>query len=290
MSTQQIITNIAHKIMSPTTNVLYFKHSSVFDYIFNMLDINIFMAKSMPAYYYDLIITNDFLSYHNETKNLSKTSHLNHLLLFHNTPPATFKKEDIYIFQKEVKANYKIFFGQSLANSWKSQLDPQTKIIDYGIPDIGISAPSARQKSIIILNFENNNQLDALYRHIKNQSIDCDILQNADSQHFTIIDLAHLLSNYKICINISTYINTLFAVSCGCQCISPFQMNDNKLFITSNDYSDIISSLNIALNTNISEDERQHYGNMIKDSYKYDSFCESIYEQINLLKKACFIL
>lgn len=290
MSTQQIITNIAHKIISPATNILYFKHKSVFDYIFDMLDLNIFIAKGMPAYYYDLMITNDFLQYHNETKVLSTTNHLSHLLLFHNAPPANFKKEDIYLFQKEVRGNHKIFFSQYLADTWKIQTDPRTKIINYGIPDISISQSNARQKSIIILNFENNTQLDALYRHIKNQAIDCDILQNVDAQHFTILDLANLLSNYKICINVSSDINTLFATSCGCQCISPLDMNDNKLFIRGNDYSDIISSLNIAIQTRISEDERQHYGNMIKNLYRYDSFCDSIYDQINSLKKECFIL
>jgi hypothetical protein len=290
MNHHNIITNITHKILNTNNNLLYTKHNSIFDYIFKTLDLNIFTYGDIAAYYYDLIITNDFMSYHNTTQKLGLSNHVNNLLFFHDGPPPSFKKEDIALFNQETTKVYKVFFNTNIADTWRAIPNKYVDIINYGIPHVQIDNIN-RQKSIIILNLDKNPQADMLYRYLKNQSIQCDIMQNLDDASITIIDIAYLLSNYKICINLSTQINTLFAASCGCQCVSPYGLRDNELLISQYDYSNIIPVLNTILLNDMSEDTRQIYANRIKETYDYNTFYNYLTKKLYTMKQEeAFIL
>lgn len=282
------IANIAHSILTDYTNILYSHHNSLFDCLFKDLKYNIYGYNDQAyAHYYDLCIANNFLNYHNDIGILANQSHIKNCLFFHDRPPETFKKEDIALAQQNINKIHKIVFGTNLADSWKMQPDKYTTIIEYGLPQFDL-IPQNRTKSVIILNLNNNQNISMLYQHIKAHIDDCDMLE-AIPQNLTIRDIYNILSQYRICIDVSNTINTLVSMCCGCQTITSQSISSlitkNKLISYITDYSNIVSILQVLLNINLSDDEREHNQRMLTQLYNYDTFLDQLYKKIQYLKK-----
>lgn len=280
-STQKAILNISHGLVNKSINVLYHYHKSLFDIIFKTLDINIFNYDGVHSYYYDVFISNNFLHHHNSTGEYSKNYHIKDLLLFHSPPPAAFKKEDIQLAYQNTAHTHTIFFGQYLADSWRRTSLPYTKIIEYGIPDL--STTSERTKNILLFNFDNNPNTSLLHQHINKYLGGCDMLQDIPG-NVSIQDIAGLLSQYRVCIDTTSIINSLLAASCGCYCITSLVMDNNPLLIHITDYNDIISIIKNLLASTISEQDRQYNAKQLINKYDYNTFKNEMLNIINHIK------
>lgn len=281
------ITHIAHGILNDSINILYNNHNSLFDNLFKDLDYNIYGYNDhIYAYYYDLCISNSFLNYNTVVGAFANKLHIKSCLFFHDVPPPAFKKEDIALAQQNVNKVHKIIFGSDLANSWKMIPDKYTTVIEYGLPTFD-SSHTDRTKCIIILNLENNQNISMLYQHIKSHIDDCYML-NTIPLTWTIADIYSILSQYKICINLSHTINTLIAAGSGCQTITsqqiPRSIDKNKLISYVTDYTNIVSMLQVLLNMNLSNDEREYNQQKLITLFNYDTFRNKLSNTIQNLK------
>jgi hypothetical protein len=274
------IKNLVHGVLNKNISILYLKHNTLFDSIFKDLSYNTFVNGDINNYYYDMIISNNPLSDSNECKRLSNEHHINEVLFFHNAPPENFKKEDIAIFHQNTAISHKIFMSKEIYESWKIKSNTKSTIIDYGIPDIEYS--THRNKSILILNLENNPQIDMLYNHIQNTIPESNIIKNLPGSVETK-EIIQLLSQYKICIDLSSSINMLLAISCGCQCITPFGL-DSDLVYKINDYSNLMNNIQSVYKTEITEDQRRASAKKIKDQFNYDKFESLLNDKITQIK------
>lgn len=277
------ITNVAHSIVNKNINILYSNHNSLFDYLFKTIDYNIYYANDVVSvHYYDTIIINDFLSYHSWGQSFSNQYHIKPSLFLHDAPPSSFKKEDIALVHQNTKRVHRIIFGNHLANMWKLQPDKYVTVMDYGLPVF--NSANKRDKSILIMNLQGNNNSATLHQHIKNHIGDCDIL-NTLPMSWSLNDICNLLSQYKIFIDLSHTVNSLVAASCGCQCISPHPLPKNKLISSITDYSNIISIIQILLGTNLSDDEREYNKNLLTTMFNYETFINLLSDKIKSLKE-----
>lgn len=278
------ITNVAHSIINHQINILYNNTNSLFNYLFKSLDYNIYYYNDIvSSYYYDMMIVNDFLSYHSGGETFSHKYHIKPLLFLHGPPPASFKKEDLALVHQNTKKVHKIIFGQNIADLWRFKSDNKyITIMDYGLPTVDKS--NNRDKSILILNLDNNSNMNRLQEHIKNHIGYCDILDHLPS-YWSLNEVCNLLSQYKICIDVSYSINSLIAASCGCQCISPHILPKNKLISSINDFGNIINIIQILLNMNLSEDEREYNKTLLASTFDYNTFVDKLSHKIKSLKE-----
>lgn len=278
---QSSILNIAHGLVTKQTNVLYHYHSSLFDILFKELDVNIFNYDGIDSYYYDIFVSNNFLLHHSTTGDYAKTRHIKDLLLFHSPPPQTFKKEDIQLVYENTINTHCVFFGQYIAGTWKRVGAKNTHIIEYGIPQLTVTA--TRDKPVILLNLENNPNITLLHQHLNKHLGNCDMLQDIPG-NVSLQDIADLLSQYQICIDTSSIINSLIAASCGCQCITPIPLEINPLLVSISDYNEIINIVKNLLSANISEDARQNNAETLRTKYNYQIFQDKLLKIMQEMK------
>lgn len=278
---QSPILNIAHGLVTKQTNVLYHYHSSLFDILFKELDVNIFNYDGMRSYYYDIFVSNNFLLHHSTTGDYARSHHIKDLLLFHSPPPPTFKKEDIQLVYENTTKTQCVFFGQYLANTWKRIGAKNTHIIEYGIPQL--KATANRDKPVVLLNLENNPNVSLLHQHINKHFGHCDMLQDIPG-NVSLQDIGDLLSQYQICIDTSSIINSLLAASYGCQCITPISLETNPLLVSISDYNEIINIIKNLLSSNMSEDARQNNAEALRIKYDYQTFQDKLLKIMHEMK------
>jgi len=285
MSITNSILNIAYGTLNKRINLLYSPSSMLFDNIFNDVDnINLFFdGDEVSDYYYDCYFSNNFLDHTNHTKKLSDKAHLKDIIAFHYPPPPSFKKEDVALLQNNTKHIHKIFFGEHIIQSWGYSRDNKTTVMDYGIP---ITEPSAtRNKNVLIFNLENNQQIDALHKTISTNIANTDIIKNISPSNISIDNIGKFISEYKVCIDLGSTVNTLFAMSCGVECISPMTNDkDNPLMHNIRDFNNILNIVNNILSKNTNEQIRKEGSNLIYSKYNYNTFKNNMVEYMTNFK------
>lgn len=285
MSITNSILNIAYGTLNKRINILYSPSSMLFDNIINDIeDINLFFdGDEVSDYYYDCYFSNNFLAHTNNTKKLSNQAHLKDIIAFHQPPPRGFKKEDLILLQNNTKHIRKIFFGEDIIQSWGYPKDDKTTVMNYGIP---VTEPSAtRNKNVLIFNLENNPQIDTLHRTISSNIPDTDIIKTISPSKISINNLGKFLSEYKVCIDLGNAINTIFAMSCGVECISPI-MNDknNPLMHNISDFNNIVYTLTNILSKNTNDQIRREGSELIYSKYNYSTFKNNMVEYMTNVK------
>jgi hypothetical protein len=279
------ILNIAYGTLNNRINILYSPSSRLFDNIINDIDeINLFFdGDEVSDYYYDCYFSNNFLLHTNQTKKLSNQSHLKDIIGFHSPPPSNFKKEDLALLQNNTQNIHKIFFSEHVLQSWGYPRDNKTKLINYGIPITEQSI--TRHKNVLIFNLENNPQIESLYNTISSHIPNTDIVKTINP-NIPINSVGEFLSQYKVCLDFGNIVNTIFAMSCGVECISPITNDqDNPLMHSVRDFNDILTLLTNILSNNTDNQIRQEGSKLIYSKYDYDTFKNNMVEYITNLKK-----
>lgn len=289
MTITNAILNSAYGLINNKMHAIYAPSHQLFDNIFyNIDEINLFLDNDIVnSYYYDLYFSNNFLLHTNETKQLTNNSHLKDIVAFHSGPPPNFKKEDMSILFNNLKNSYKIFFDKNIARSWRQEENSKTAIIEYGIPKIAYKGD--RDKNVLVFNLEKNNQVQLLYQTIASNVSGVEIVNQIDN--IPLSDLVNYISSYKICIDFGSKINSIFAMSCGTECIGPLVSElDNPLMVQITNYNDTISLINKTLAKKTTDETRRQGAEQILSKYNYDTFKNSTVEHLtNLKKKEMFI-
>jgi hypothetical protein len=249
MITSQAIINSAYSKCSQALNILYEPTNHLFDYLMKGVRGQLFYLNKYENYYHDMII------YHNvnnpELQQKIRNEQLKSLLMIHTAPNPTIKKEDVFIFKQNISNINKIIFEDSVAKRWGFSSD-DGHVMNYGIPKIEL--PKEKNIPVLILNFDNNPQIDNLYKHIQAHIPNCAIIKNTNNQNYWD-DIISIISDSRIVIDITQKFNILFALGCGCQTISTFNEINSEFNHSINDFNQIIPMINDIINkpTNYSE-------------------------------------
>jgi hypothetical protein len=267
---QQAVINTAHSVLSKSTAVLYDPAHTLFDFLIKDTNSTIFNNTDIVQnYYYDFYFSNKIFSINN-IRSFIFINHLKHIIGIHSDPPASFKKEDLYIFHDNTKYFTRIFFGQNLADSWRAGQSENNIIIDYGVPETISNVE--RTIPVLILNLENNPQIDNLYRFIQSHIKESIMIKNISSG-ISIQEVIDMISKSKIFIDNSSRINILFALACGCQTISSFKDIKSSFNNYIEDYSTVVPLINQLLDNN---NDPSIIKNEATKNYPYNEFLDKL--------------
>lgn len=215
------------------------------------------------------IINDDPIFFSQNISNLLLEYHVYGLLFFHNEAPKALKKEDKYILSKKLNNTIKVFFDQSIQDSWGLAKDTNTAIISYGNKTIRDQEPN---KDIVILNFNNNQSINRLYQHIKNSFDSCDIINSWNSYE----DIIRKIANYKIAISLDNIYDTITCAACACSVISNIKISNvlPSIYFIDN-YNVIIDQIKNLITIN-NRDNINQTQNLIDQNYNIDNFYQSI--------------
>lgn len=296
--------NILEKFTNPNYNIIYYPQTNIFDHLIglvNNFNIMVFMdspdhcqiknladipSKRINLYSYNLCISNNLIEY---TQNNVKDFHLNTIICIHSAKSPHIKKEDTVLISQKINNEIKIFFTESVKNSWKLHTN-NIHYIKYGIPDdFMYSKPHNERKDILIINSQNSMITKQLMELLKPKNLICDCL---DVYNSSIADLNTLFNSYKVCIdlNIDNVINIMCAIASGCIGIMPntssteYQDLQGLFFINSLD--DILNTIDSILNN--SYDPTTASEN-IKRAFPFDEFKNSMNNLIHKANREAFL-
>jgi len=288
MELKKISYNIINKVLDKNIRILYEDHNSLFDKIFLTLDYYIVNRNNAleSSFYYDMQIINNYFPYLNSRSHFIYENQFTDLVLFHENPHGSFKKEDKLILANNLRTTEKIMFLDSCNKSWSL---PNSSVVHYGVPvSERIADFVSRPKDVLILNLKNNNQVASLYQHIKNKIDKTDIVNSFSDQ--SLEEVQQTLQNYKIVIDVDTPINCLFATACGCTTIIN-QTFDTRLesTITVEDFRAVFVVIDKILKNNM-QDTISRDIDLIKTAYNYDNFRSKIDTIIRKVKSETFVI
>ena len=275
--------NTLHKTLDQTNiNLLYRPSGTVFDLIITLLDMNIYScySSSIMDHCYDAYVASNVLEHSNKRNGIVLNYGIPDIVCFHNLLPSSFKIDDLYILKKSSMKNFKIFFDDTISASWSIK-DRLSYNISYGIPATNISPNNTgnHKKSIIVLNFDNNNSINTLYQYVKNVYKDAEMI--TDISTITYEDLVNRLSEYHTCLEHTSLINCLVAAYAGCHIITslnPIEGVSGSFNIA--DYTSITDQIKTSLMNNSSSDK-----NLLLDKYSFDLFSSKFTKCIKDIKK-----
>lgn len=230
-------------------NFAYEPEVSLFDKIMNNLDnINLITKHiaQLPGIPVNGLLINNPVDFAQKAGSYNDFAFVSKFLFYHFLPPPFFKKEDINILSDNVSSCKKISFIND-DNAW---LVPDMQYINYGVPGDIISnvLNKYRAKDILILNFNNNNQSDIIYKQLETAypslSIDC-----LKEYSLDIKDIIDIISEYKIIIDINSTFNQLISLCCGCVVISGNASLKNEQLVYASHSKEIVQSVPKLLNS-----------------------------------------
>lgn len=272
MTTYNTIYNIAYKNIDEHINVLYTPTNTAFDLLVKMLDIDLYnFDNKFHNYYYDLFWSNNFLSHTQNTLAFSKQAHILDLVWFHDRPPLKFKKEDIALVRNQLQFTRKIFASNDTAASWGYD-STQHSIIEYGLPIKPEYENIPKTESVLVINFNNNNEINNFYEHIKSSNTSAQIISGL--KHITSIDMLYeIMSKYKVVIDIYNPLTTLIAAYLGCKTITATNQPISIKGVTRLlDYSSINNVLPSVLDDNLSDEDIVNNQQWIKQNHNFEQF------------------
>lgn len=276
MTLQQAILNSAYGCISKTINILYEPTNNLFDNLISDVPANFYYLNKIENYYYDMVL------YHNTmNQQLQKRiteEQLKSLLFIHNSPPPSFKKEDLFIFKEQISNINKIVFSDHIAKLWGFD-NNDCHVMNYGIPEMQI--PDEKPVPVLVLNLDNNPQMDNLYRHIQSHIPTSLIIKTVDNSNDWHSIVQTILSS-KIVIDISQRSNILFSLGCGCKTISPFNDIKSEYNYYLDDFNKIMYKISEVQQVIVSD--YTDISNDIINKYPYEQFIEQLSKIINQIK------
>jgi len=296
--------NILQKFNSQPINILYEPQRNLFDVSLASCGLNLFIDQRynplgiqdstvrllndvyFDLYNYNVGISNNIVGY--STQKRFSSLHLNTLIFTHSDRPQQIKKEDAVLLDQNLRREYKIFFSQSIANSWR--FNNNVQVYNYGINKEFYDEKNERNNRVLLLNMEKSPHVESLAQFLHTHGIETDIVADI---HFDIDILRTLFNKYSVCVEFNEYniINLLTAIACGCKCITyatpmiveNYQNTPNLYFAKT--VQDLISSIKEVKNTPIRE-----YQKYIETEYSFDNFKTRIVNTIEKANNEAFII
>lgn len=253
-------------------NVLYTHSGNLFDKIIQNIPNTTFINNQVflnAPISYGLCIINNPLDF---AQNLDAYNQLyaNKILLFHDDPLMSLKKEDLFLLRSSLSKFSSIGFSSN-AHLWSNE---NIKQIDYGIKPY--EEIIVKEKDIILLVNADNKQTQLLYDNLKQIYKNTDLLEI--KQNTSYEDSMKIISQYKICIDLSSYYNILCGVSVGCYGITSRRTRTDKYVYQISDYQDLVGIIK-----NILSEPHADIQNMkeyVLDKYKYNDFIDTLQNEI----------
>lgn len=272
------VSNIVNSLVGKQNIIYYIGKKNLFFYtLVNCDSLSIIDHANQP---FSLIASDNPIDYSQSIEKISLHYHSNSVIFFHDNPPSALKKEDKVILNRKLQNSFKIFFNQSIKQSWGLP-DFASLVMDYGIPTL---SEKNDKKNACVINLDNNPGIDRLYQHIKNYIHECDVIDNSN--------LLNRIPEYKICICPNSIYDSIFSASCGAWVLSSIpKLEENICNITYiNDYGVIQDRIkDILLNwdslSTLIKSSQQH----IKEKYPIDIFYNNISTLFNQISKRAFI-
>jgi hypothetical protein len=258
--TSNIIDRIYKNINKYPANIIYLDNGSLFDRVFTeSLPHNVFVHKSIPDVdfnltTYDLCISSDPI-YYSQNQSVINALQIPAMILVHNNPISTIKKEDKFLVGKYLNNTKKIFFDIDIANNWAIGYDA---IVEYGFPDISTETINDKKSSVIVLNTNNSKQIKILHQVIKTKYNDCSMISYADFSNTD--DIIKEISKYKIAVSIQNTYDSIMCDLAGCYTITT-QPSKYVDFSIVSDFNKIDSIISEQLTT-----ERQRKYNIFRNT------------------------
>lgn len=253
-------------------NILYTYSGNLFDKIIQNIPNTTFINNQVfltAPISYGLCIINNPLDF---AQNLDAYSQLyaNKILLFHDDPPVSLKKEDLFLLRSSLSKFSSIGFSSN-AHLWSNE---NIKQIDYGIKPY--EEIIVKEKDIILLANADNKQMKLLYDNLKQIYKNTDLLEI--KQNTSYEDSMKIISQYKICIDLSSYYNILCGVSVGCYGITSRRTRTDKYVYQISDYQELVGIIKNILSQ--PHADIQNMKEYILDKYKYNNFIDTLQNEI----------
>lgn len=216
-----IISNIIRPIYSVCKDMpIYIGTNNINSIFFKSLQLHLSdhildMSLSENMVPYDLYLS-DSPEYATHYLQTNTGNHLHTVVYIHNNPTVNIKKEDKYLIKQRLGSAHIVFRNSLIQNQWFDTHNNQS-FIDYGLPPCDISEPNEK-KSIILINYQKNNNLTLLSHNLKQSFPDLMVLDDINSLDYN--QICNILQQYKLCITSGDYYNVLCAASNGCKVIS----------------------------------------------------------------------
>lgn len=209
-----------------------------------------------------LIFINDPLIF--TTQHIEKKYHLGCVLFFHDQSLLSLKKEDMYLLNEKITQYKRYTFSPLISN-----VISNTELISYGFKKINNESQLMnRSKSIVIIG-EHRNIDQIIFKEIKQLYTDTDFL--VVNPNNIQIDINQLLSQYKVCINMSSSYNTLLGAANGCITLSQQQEQHIPHHYVVNNIKDIDNALKHTFGLYNPSQHLSNYHSIISN-YDYDTF------------------
>ena len=211
-----------------------------------------------------------------------KNMYSNKVIFFHENLFANLKKEDQYLLYNQIK-NYPLFsFVPNIPIR-------EINFIKYGIKPSASRSSSDRTIDILILYSSEKKQEDMILNTIKRKfpQFNTEILNIANV--VSIENCNSILNNTKVCIDLSSYYNVLYSVSCGCFGITNRTSYDPKFINTVDSMDNIFSILQTLLNDH-NDDYIKDANKYIEMNYSYDMFESNLKSIITQFSNSTILL
>jgi hypothetical protein len=265
---------------SQNLNLLYKPSNTFFDLIVPILDIGIhhYSSSDENNHNCDAYMTSSILEHNSIRGNILLNYGIPDIIGFHSLVPNRFKKEDLYILKQSCAQSYKIFFDNSISDSWSIK-DRFSYNIGYGLPEINVSSDK-NKKTIAIMNLNNNSNIATLYQYIKNVFKDSEMITDISSLKYS--DLLNKLSGFHICLDHDTLINCIVASYAGCHIITSLSSIQGVNGSFNNmDYRSIMDLIRNIIPKVTESDKR-----VLLDAYSFDKFSSKFIKCLRDIKKA----
>lgn len=190
------------------------------------------------------------------------------VLFFHDNRVAFMKKEDRYLFSKQIENIESYTFDPLLCD-----IIPNINLIKYGVPTNNNNNIEKNKSIIFIGNRENMDSV--IYSNIKNTYKDAEFLSSEQ-----ICDINHnILMNYKICISMNSMFNNILASANQCCVISSLPSNNLNNYYCISNIEEMLNSIEYILNNY--EQLNNINNSSIDSNYDYSIFTNKLTSIIN---------
>lgn len=222
------------------------------------------------------LLHDDPLAFSQQSDMMGLRYHSNSLIFIHNEAPQALKKEDKHILSTKLKNVIKIFFSDSIRQSWGLSNDINSYSIGYGC---NVIESMDKTKDIAVLNFSKNNIINNLYTHIKRFYPDSSLL--------TDLSGCDNMSRYKLVLSLENIYDSLYSAAMGCWVLSNHEINNvfpsiNKV-LDYNTINDQIAQILLSPQSKIIDTQ-----NFIKKHLDIDQYYQNLSQVFSLLKNRVY--